>query len=132
MKSPGSVVFAVLLFSFGYIGIQIALASEHRLLSIENELAVARDIQASILPGSSPELKKLRVAAAYRPMTAVAGDFYEFISVDPDRTGFLVADVTGHGVPAALIAAMIKWPCNRSYPTRTTRQSESHPLHPAA
>lgn len=104
----GSVAFAVLLFSFGYIGIQIALASEHRLLSIENELAIARDIQASILPGSSPELKNLRVAAAYHPMTAVAGDFYEFISVDAERTGFLVADVPGHGVPAALIAAMIK------------------------
>jgi sigma-B regulation protein RsbU (phosphoserine phosphatase) len=41
-------------------------------------------------------------------MEAVAGDFYEFIAVDENRTGVLVADVTGHGVPAALIAAMIK------------------------
>jgi hypothetical protein len=41
-------------------------------------------------------------------MTAVAGDFYEFIPVDQHRVGFLVADVSGHGVPAALIAAMIK------------------------
>ena len=41
-------------------------------------------------------------------MTAVAGDFYEFIPVDQKRVGFLVADVTGHGVPAALIASMIK------------------------
>ncbi len=41
-------------------------------------------------------------------MTAVAGDFYWFIAVDPNRTGFLVADVSGHGVPAALIASMIK------------------------
>lgn len=41
-------------------------------------------------------------------MTAVAGDFYEFIPVDGKRVGFLVADVTGHGVPAALIASMIK------------------------
>jgi serine phosphatase RsbU (regulator of sigma subunit) len=41
-------------------------------------------------------------------MTAVAGDFYEFIPVDQNRVGFLVADVSGHGVPAALIAAMIK------------------------
>jgi hypothetical protein len=40
-----SVAFSVLLFSFGYLGIQIALASEHRLLSIENELAIAREIQ---------------------------------------------------------------------------------------
>src|SRR5207245_9268431 len=43
-----------------------------------------------------------------RAMTAVAGDFYEFIPVDRKRVGFLVADVTGHGVPAALIASMIK------------------------
>ena len=41
-------------------------------------------------------------------MTAVAGDFYDFIPVDYNRCGFLVADVTGHGVPAALIASMIK------------------------
>jgi serine phosphatase RsbU (regulator of sigma subunit) len=41
-------------------------------------------------------------------MSAVAGDFYEFIPVDGKRVGFLVADVAGHGVPAALIASMIK------------------------
>jgi serine phosphatase RsbU (regulator of sigma subunit) len=41
-------------------------------------------------------------------MSEVAGDFYEFIPVDHNCIGFLVADVTGHGIPAALIAAMIK------------------------
>jgi serine phosphatase RsbU (regulator of sigma subunit) len=41
-------------------------------------------------------------------MTAVAGDFYEFIPVDQHRVGVLVADVSGHGIPAALIASMIK------------------------
>jgi serine phosphatase RsbU (regulator of sigma subunit) len=41
-------------------------------------------------------------------MAAVAGDFYEFIPKDEHRVGFLMADVSGHGVPAALIAAMIK------------------------
>jgi phosphoserine phosphatase RsbU/P len=107
-RITGSLGLAILLFSFGYVAVQTALASESRLLSIENELAIAREIQASILPCDSPELKYLRVAAAYRPMTAVAGDFYEFIPVDQNRIGFLVADVTGHGVPAALIAAMIK------------------------
>jgi len=107
-ETTGSLAFAILLFSFGYVGIQSVLASEHRLLSIENELAIAREIHAWILPRSSPELKDLRVAAAYRPMAAVAGDFYEFIPVDQCRIGVLVADVTGHGVPAALIAAMIK------------------------
>src|SRR4030095_11499199 len=45
---------------------------------------------------------------AYHPMTAVAGDFYDFVPVDKNRVGFLIADVSGHGVPAALIASMIK------------------------
>jgi sigma-B regulation protein RsbU (phosphoserine phosphatase) len=105
---PVSLAFGALLFSFGYIAAGTLRTSERRLTSIENELEIAREIQASILPNGNPELKNLRVCAAYRPMTAVAGDFYEFIAVDENRTGVLVADVTGHGVPAALIAAMIK------------------------
>jgi hypothetical protein len=75
-------------------------ADERRLLSIENELAVAREIQSSILPSDIPEVRNLRITAAYHPMTAVAGDFYEFIPVDPERAGFLVADVSGHGFPS--------------------------------
>lgn len=107
-RFTGSLGLAALLFSFGYVAVQIVLASERRLLSIENELAIAREIQTSILPAASPSIKNLRVAAAYHPMTEVAGDFYEFIPLDHKRIGFLVADVTGHGIPAALIAAMIK------------------------
>ena len=100
--------FAAFLLSFGLFPVQMISANERRLLSIENELKVARQLQFSILPTSVPEVKNVQIAVAYRPMTAVAGDFYEFISVDPKRVGFLVADVTGHGVPAALIASMIK------------------------
>jgi phosphoserine phosphatase RsbU/P len=42
------------------------------------------------------------------PMSAVAGDFYDFLLIDERRVGILVADVTGHGIPAALIASMLK------------------------
>jgi sigma-B regulation protein RsbU (phosphoserine phosphatase) len=100
--------FGVLLFSFGYVALRLVFANERRLLSIENELAIAHDIQRSILPSRVPELNHVRISAAYRPMTAVAGDFYEFIPVDRNRMGCLVADVCGHGVPAALIASMVK------------------------
>lgn len=103
-----SLGFAALLFSLGYVAAQMIFADERRLLAIENELAIARDIQNSILPAAVPVIKHLRISAAYHPMTAVAGDFYEFIPVDQHRVGILVADVSGHGVPAALIAAMIK------------------------
>ena len=100
--------FAVFIFSMGYGAAGKVFGDERRLLSIENELAIARDIQTSILPSGVPGLKNVRIAAAYHPMTEIAGDFYEFIATDQNRVGILVADVTGHGVPAALIASMIK------------------------
>lgn len=103
-----SLGFAVFLFSFGYVAVRIIFFNERRLQSIEDELAIAREIQTSIIPSNSPKLSNLRITAAYCPMTYVAGDFYDFIPVDQNRVGILVADVSGHGVPAALIAAMIK------------------------
>jgi len=99
---------ALFVFSQGWVAAEKVFADERRLLSIENELAIAREIQTSILPSGVPEINNLCISAAYRPMTAVAGDFYEFIPVDQKRIGILVADVSGHGVPAALIACMIK------------------------
>ncbi len=72
------------------------------------ELETARQIQSSILPESLPELENLRIATAYHPMTAVAGDFYQFVRSDSNHLGILVADVSGHGIPAALISSMIK------------------------
>lgn len=104
----GNLGFAAFLLSFGYVAVQMTLVKERRLLSIENELKVARDLQLSILPSSVPEVCNLQIAAAYRPMASVAGDYYDFTPVDGKRAGILVADVAGHGVPAALIASMIK------------------------
>jgi serine phosphatase RsbU (regulator of sigma subunit) len=79
-----------------------------QLLTIQKELETAREIQMSILPFSVPQLAGLDIAARYIPMTAVAGDFYDFIVVDENHLGILVADVSGHGMPAALIASMLK------------------------
>ncbi len=100
--------FAALLFSFGYVALQLAFTNERRLLAVDNELAIARRMQLAILPEGVPEIQHLRMSAAYLPMTAVAGDYYEFVPIDRTRVGILVADVAGHGVPAALIASMIK------------------------
>ena len=100
--------FFIFLSSLGYVAMQQVYTSERRLSSIENELAIARQLQFSILPTTTPQLRNLRIAAVYEPMTEVAGDFYEYLPLDDFRTGFFVADVSGHGVPAALIASMIK------------------------
>jgi sigma-B regulation protein RsbU (phosphoserine phosphatase) len=92
----------------GYVSAHRTFAQEERLLEINKELEIAWRIQASTLPQSVPALAGLEIAARYVPMSAVAGDFYDFLYVDEKRVGILVADVTGHGVPAALIASMLK------------------------
>src|SRR6266566_5402688 len=103
-----SLGFGALLFSLGYVALEIMFTNERRLLSIETELETARQIQSSILPAGVPEIENLRIAASYRPMTSVAGDFYQFVRPDNNHLGILVADVCGHGIPAALISSMIK------------------------
>jgi phosphoserine phosphatase RsbU/P len=87
-------------------GIRAQLAEQ--LLTIQKELETARQIQLSILPREIPKIEGLDIAARYIPMTSVAGDFYDFIVVDDRHIGVLVADVSGHGMPAALIASMLK------------------------
>ena len=79
-----------------------------QLLDINNELEMAREIQLAILPHEIPRISGLEIAARYIPMSLVAGDFYDFIVVDEKHVGILVADVSGHGLPAALIASMLK------------------------
>jgi phosphoserine phosphatase RsbU/P len=87
-------------------GIREQLARQ--LQTIQSEMDTARQIQLSILPREIPAIRGLDIAARYIPMTSVAGDFYDFIPIDEKRIGILVADVSGHGMPAALIASMLK------------------------
>ncbi len=79
-----------------------------QLMVVYQELEMARELQVSILPGETPAVSGLKIAARYIPMSAVAGDFYDFISIDENHLGVLIADVSGHGLPAALIASMLK------------------------
>src|SRR5262249_45365600 len=100
--------FAIFLCSLGYLVARRSLRNEQALLAIRNELEIARRIQNSILPEQMPRVIGLQVAAQYLPMSEVAGDFYDFLVVDDHRVGLLIADVSGHGVPAALVASMVK------------------------
>jgi phosphoserine phosphatase RsbU/P len=79
-----------------------------QLAALNSELEMAREIQLSILPREAPKVDGLEIYARYVPMRSVAGDFYDFIVVDPKHIGILVADVSGHGLPAALIASMLQ------------------------
>ncbi len=81
---------------------QLAAAERER---IEQELKVARLIQQTLLPQALPALDGWGVSAYYQPARAVGGDFYDFIYFPDGKVGFIVADVTDKGVPAALVMA---------------------------
>ena len=86
-----SLGFAALLFSLGYVALEIVFTNERRLAAIETELVTARQIQASILPDGVPDLENLRIAASYRPMTGVAAILIQFVRTDNHHLGILVA-----------------------------------------
>lgn len=100
--------FAVFLSCMGYVAARRTLRRDQQLNEIQNELEVALRIQLSVLPTQFPASPHFQVAARYAPMTSVAGDFYDYIVADGHQAGLLIADVSGHGVPAALIASMVK------------------------
>src|SRR5215472_5728621 len=64
-----------------------------QLLAINNELEMARQVQFAILPGDTPKIQGLDIAARYIPMSSVAGDFYDFVLLDETHLGVLIADV---------------------------------------
>lgn len=107
-RSVEAIGFFLFVCCLGYVAASRTLAREERLLALNKELQIANQIQSSILPREVPRLAGLEIAARYLPMSDVAGDFYDFLLVDERHLGVLVADVTGHGVPAALIASMLK------------------------
>jgi len=100
--------FVIFLGALGYVAARQTLERDQQLGAIQKELEVARRIQLSILPGDFPSSLNFSVAARYVPMTSVAGDFYDFVVANDTQAGLLIADVSGHGVPAALIASMVK------------------------
>jgi phosphoserine phosphatase RsbU/P len=73
---------------------------------LEHELALARDIQISLLPPALPVLRGFDFGARLLPMSQVGGDFYDLIQLGGDQIGISVGDVSGHGIPAALIMAI--------------------------
>jgi len=88
-----------------------AMQQEHsQLESIKGDLAVAREIQQAILPRIFPPFPEnagqLDIAALMNAAKDVGGDFYDFFRIDDQRIGFVIADVSGKGVPAAIFMAV--------------------------
>src|ERR1051325_7081921 len=99
--------FVTFLGCLGYVAAARTHQNEEKLLTLNKELEIARGIQAGLLPEKNFSVAGLTAASRYVPATSVAGDFYDFLPKD-GGLGVLIADVSGHGVPAALSASMVK------------------------
>ena len=82
---------------------------------IEQELHVARLIQQTLLPKSLPELEGHQIAAYYQPAREVGGDFYDFLQLPDGQLGLIVGDVSGKGVPAAIVMAITRTMLQAAY-----------------
>lgn len=123
-----------LMFGTSMFAISLSLGMAWRIqmmdrdkLEMETQMEIAREIQQSLLPGAAPEREDLRVAYLYKPMQKVGGDFVDYHIRDDNKALFTIADVTGHGVPAALLASMIKMALPACYnvmedPSRAVRK----------
>jgi sigma-B regulation protein RsbU (phosphoserine phosphatase) len=77
-------------------------------VKINNDLDHARVIQTNLLPRGFADSAFMKVGARYIPASTVGGDYYDFFKIDQEHYGLIVADVSGHGVAAAMIMAMTK------------------------
>jgi len=98
------------------ISLHVALALEnarmHRAMlaqeRLERDLALARGIQASLLPETPPQLSEFEISVFHRPTQMVGGDYYDFLMLDQDTLLTVVADVEGKGVASALMMSNLQ------------------------
>ncbi len=75
---------------------------------MQKEIEVAKQIQQSLLPRRRPEISGYDIFPLYQAAAEVGGDYYDFVQVDDDTIGVVVADVSGKGVPGSLVMTMIR------------------------
>ena len=98
------------------LGEQAAISLENALLHeseiervrVAQELAVARDIQTHLVPAGEPECESIVFAGSTTPSHEIGGDFYDYVPIDGQRLGVAIADVSGKGIPAALLMAGVQ------------------------
>ena len=75
---------------------------------LEQELSIARDIQQALLPRGFRDYPHLTVSGINLPCLSVGGDYFDVFPMSDDRTAFLIADVSGKGLGAALLTTMLQ------------------------
>jgi phosphoserine phosphatase RsbU/P len=82
--------------------------AEAQRIRLENELQVARQVQAGLMPREMPDIPGFGIAGAWHPAREVAGDFYDIFPLDEGRWGMVIGDVADKGTAAALYMAMVR------------------------
>jgi sigma-B regulation protein RsbU (phosphoserine phosphatase) len=84
------------------------LQKEQEQRRMEQELAIARNIQQALLPRDFRQFSQVHITGVNRSCLAVGGDYFDVMEIGPDRTAFLIADVCGKGLGAALLTTMLQ------------------------
>jgi sigma-B regulation protein RsbU (phosphoserine phosphatase) len=87
--------------------IERLLAEQKEKQRMENELAIAQEVQSQLFPKQISELESLEVFGFCRPARTVSGDYYDFLPQPPERLTLAVGDISGKGISAALLMATI-------------------------
>jgi sigma-B regulation protein RsbU (phosphoserine phosphatase) len=85
--------------------IHLAAGEKH---AMDHDLLIAREIQKILLPSEAPHLQGFEVSGLNLPARTLSGDYFDYLPVDADHLGIVIADVSGKGVPASLIMAMCR------------------------
>ncbi len=76
--------------------------------ALDHDLQIAREIQKILLPSDAPELAGFEISGLNLPARTLSGDYFDYLHVDENHLGIMIADVSGKGVPASLIMAMCR------------------------
>ena len=89
-------------------GLERARGLEQQRVRVENELELARRIQERLLPAAPPDVPGLEIAGASEPAREVGGDYFDHLVLEGGRVLLVIADVSGKGVPAALLMSAFR------------------------
>ena len=99
--------------------------------ALERELSVAREVQRELLPREVPAVAGLELAGVCLPAIAVGGDYYDYLQAGDGRLGLVIADVSGKGVPAALLMASLQASMRSHFPTAASPERLAASLNDA-
>jgi sigma-B regulation protein RsbU (phosphoserine phosphatase) len=95
--------------------------------NLSEQLRLAGLVQQDFLPTQLPNTERIRWATTFLPAEWVSGDIYDIVRIDEKHIGFYVADVVGHGLPAALLTIFLK----QALVMRQTVENDYHIFQPA-